>query len=164
MVELLYLSVLDDGERFEFVSLETLAYPLDFQASINELQCEHERIAHNEALNWTEVFGFFGPVEEVALFEDDILGEVYGFRMFPEFNYERRGDDEAFIQTACIELLKEQTQESMAGSYRLSDEEVGFALVLVATSESFPSLSHCIVALEQYAKAWMHQEQPTPLG
>lgn len=164
MVELLYLSVLDDGARFEFVSLDTLTHPLDFLQSIEDLREDHQRIAEDEGINRTEVFGCFGAADEVKAFEDDILDEAYSFRMHPEIRYESSGEDESFIQSACAHILRTQSSESMAASYHHIDEESSFALMLLAASASFPSGGHCRVALEEFADAWLQQECPDLVG
>lgn len=160
MLELLYLSVLDDSEQFEFVSLDTLAHPLDFLESIEELRSDHRASAMEQELNATEVFGFFGPADEVAIFEDDILEMAYGFRMHADSCYEPIGIDGAYIQSACIDILQNRAMKPMTAFHRYHEEETAFSLFLLTAGESFPWQAHCRIAIEQYADAWLQQEKP----
>ncbi len=165
MREYLYLSVLDDGERFEFVSLDTLSHPLDFLDEIENVRKDHREAVHIHGLNHNEIYGCFGPSGEVSLFEDVVLKEACGLRTSPRptIQFERsilEGDE---IKASCVEILRSRARgstDAKIGICRWRDEDDQFSLFLLMNGEAYSSQECCQLAIEQLANAWLEQEEP----
>ena len=170
MLEYLYFSVLDDGSRFEFVSLDTLTNPLDFADAIDELRSEHRSVAIERSLNETEVYGCFGCVNDVARFKNVVAREAYdldetlgrlalseGLEPIAQEEYNEYG---AVIKNACIEVLKNRSIDSNLSICHREDDESGFAFLLITSGEAFSTKKKCQIALSQYADRWLNQQEP----
>lgn len=163
MPEFLYFSVLDDGERFEFISVDTLTHPLDFLDAIARLRLEHKAIASDRNLNLTEVYGCFGYEDEVMYFEDSALDDAYGFRFYDKEAQCAQHVDEEYasqIRNAFVAIMRRSPLDSKMRVCRKMDEEMGFQLLLITSGDAFLTAEHCKIALGQYADQWIHQEMP----
>lgn len=170
MLEYLYFSVLDNGSRFEFVSLDTLTNPLDFADAIDKLRSEHRSVAIERSLNETEVYGCFGCINDVAIFKDVVTREAYdlhealgqsalseGVEPIVQTEYNKYG---SAIKNACIEILRNRSIDSNLSICHREDNESEFAFLLITSGEVFPTKEKCQIALNQYADQWLHQQEP----
>ena len=169
-MELLYLAVLDDGTNFEFISKDTLTHPLDFLEHIAELHDEQLSIAASKDLNFTEVYGFFGFEEEVDTFKNTLLEKSFGFSINATIHDETMDGitdhlvdyDESFdaFLNLCAPIARAMTPWSKAGYLQVYDDEEQFKLLIMTEGDAFPGKKECSIALEQFADAWIEQEEP----
>lgn len=173
-MELLYISVLDDGERFEFISKNTLSHPLDFLERVAELRDEHTSIAVTSDLNRTEVYGFFGHENDVDDFKDSLLRKSFGLSMeatvHGDFDDDCADDssthtveyDESFdlFLDLCVPITRAMTPWSKANYLQIYDDEANFKLLVMTSGDGLPGKEECRIALEQFADAWIDQEEP----
>jgi len=173
-MELLYLAVLDDGAKFEFVSKDTLTHPLDFLECIAELRDEQLSVAKENDINFTEVYGFFGHIEDVEAFRDALLEKSFDLLMneaiqdniadelikVPTALY---GDNaevfDAFLEL-CMPIVRLSSPWSKASHLQVYDDEEKFKLLIMTDGNSFPGKEECRIALKQFADAWLEQEEP----
>lgn len=173
-MELLYISVLDDGVEFEFIPKDTLSHPLDFLERIAELRDEHASIAATSDLNVTEVYGFFGHEDDVDSFKNSLLRRSFGFSMDPAIRADFDGDsaissssqtigyDEGFdlFLDLCAPIARAMTPWSKANYLQIYDDEAKFKLFIMSSGDGLPGKEECLIALEQFADAWIEQEEP----
>lgn len=173
-MELLYLAVLDDGEKFQFVSKDTLTNPLNFIECIAELRNEQSSTATKEGINFTEVYGFYGHEEDVDTFKDVLLKKSFSFSINTAIRHDL--DDALSIKPATREILYDKsfdeflemcapiaravTPWSKANYIQMHDYEEKFALLVMTTGNAFPGKNECLLSLEQFAEAWIEQEEP----
>ncbi len=173
-MELLYISVLDDGVEFEFIPKDTLSHPLDFLERIAELRDEHASIAAASDLNVTEVYGFFGHEDDVDRFKDSLLRRSFGFSMDSAIRGDFDDDsansspshtidyDESFelFLDLCVPIARAMTPWSKASYLQIYDDEAKFKLFVMSSGDGLPGKDECLIALEQFADAWIDQEEP----
>ena len=160
-MELLYITVLDDGTSFEFVSKDTLSHPIDFIEHVTEMRDEHASIATANNLNRTEVYGFFGHEEDVDICKTVLFEKAFGFSI-SDFSDHVLEQDESFgfFLDACAPLVREMTPQSNASYLQIHDDEAQFKLLMMTAGNAFPGKDECRLALEQFADAWIEQEAP----
>lgn len=170
-MELLYLAVLDDGEKYEFISKDTLGHPLNFLEHIAELHDEQLSIAVSNNLNFTEVYGFFGFEEDVDVFIDTLMEKSFGFSInATTHDAERMSDsinhladyDESFdtFLDLCAPIVRTMAPWSKASYLQVYDDEEHFKLFIMTEGKALPGKKECQIALEQFADAWIEQEEP----
>lgn len=173
-MEFLYLSVLDDGTEFNFVSIDTLTHPIDFIDSVNELMDEHSLVAQTNNLNHTEAYGFFGHEDEVKSYEERLFEEAFGFSAADSFSHnpadieatdrldlaqDQNGQHNVFTRL-CVPILKEVGSGSNSSFLRVGDEESRYLFFLMTAGDAFSGKAECEIALRQFADAWHEQENP----
>lgn len=160
-MELLYIAVLDDGVSFEFVSKDTLSYPLDFIEQVTELRDEYASIAVASDINRTEVYGFFGHEEDVDSCKVVLFGKAFGLSIpnFSDHIPEQDGSFSFFLD-ACASLVRKMTPQSKASYLQVHDGEMQFKLLMMTAGDAFPGKDECRLALKQFADAWIEREAP----
>lgn len=177
IVEFLYLAVLDDGEKFQFVAKDTLQHPLNFLECIAELRDEQSLIATQESLNFSEVYGFYGHEKDVDMFKDILLERSFGLSMSSVISGDP--DDDSLIEPTTLEVLYGKSLDeflnlcspiarivtpwSKASYLRMYDDEEKFALLIMTAGDAFPGKNECLLSLKQFAEAWIEQEEPVLL-
>ncbi len=151
-----------------------MQHPLNFIERIAELRDEQSSIATKEGVSFSEVYGFFGHEKDVDVFRNVLLERSYGFSMNSVICGDP--DDGSLFEPTTLEVLYGKSFEefldlcapiasivtpwSKASYLQMYDDEEEFALLIMTAGETYPGKNECLLSLQQFAEAWIEQEEP----